>query len=961
VKSTTPSLVVDQSKIVYVRSPLGNALLESLGDFTIPAGPYFALAPANPLSGVPRLDAGTFAIDGVSPSLVRVFAAGTPLAVGSMWPDADGTWPRFQLPSIDAAAILVIGVDDAGNKSPPVKVRNVEWIATPNQATLQTTSHRLTATSHVEPSVAQYPGSIIIPTGDFASSPDGNGILARAAAAWKEIPVAESRPLGRSQHAVAFDSKRGRLVLFGGWTGTGRTNGTWEWDGAAWRNVTPKGPSPSARSGHGMAYDVAQGVTLLFGGFDGEVRNDLWEWDGTSWTKRVTGTVPPARKEHALSYDSARRRTVLFGGYSESLRADTWEWDGTAWIDRTPNSTGPAARASASMAYDSARGRVVLFGGSTNTWTPVDVLQDVWEWDGSAWHNKTPATPGPSARHGATMAYDAHRSRVVLFAGRGSSSASTFDDLWEWDGAGWFKPATGTTTPAARAQHAMAYNAVEKKVVVFGGRGKEFTKLTDDTWEWDGTSWKDRTPAQTKPDARHGHAMTFDSARQRVVLFGGLSFLLPSQETFEWDGTRWQDVTPSGSKPPARQGHAMAFDSARSRVVLFGGTALTSGNLDETTGGGLQDTWEWDGTNWVDRTPSGAKPEVRHSHAMAFDSRRGRTVLFGGYQFVSGLPAPVYQRSTVYEDLWEWDGFAWLKKTPGGAKPPSRGQHAMAFDAVNGKVMLFGGYSSASGLLRDLWEWNGASWAEKAPVSAPPSGRQGHSMVFDTVQQRIQVFAGREQSRTYFQDLWEWDGSAWVDKTSVHTKPSPRANLAATYDSSRARMVAFGGRSESTIQGPGAPPGGGTQVYSDTWEYDSPPSRQPAVQFDVFTSGAAITSQSITGLRVRAHCGGVFSPFAATPVGATLLGWDATATASDAWTSLVVNATGLNTQNPFLPAPNKALLDWSAKDPADARRFLGSGGALGFQCRPSGSSGAGIEEAKVALDYIEVRVRHAAP
>ncbi|MHB8878486.1 MAG: hypothetical protein ACYC8T_32720, partial [Myxococcaceae bacterium] len=44
---------------------------------------------------------------------------------------------------------------------------------------------------------------------------------------------------------------------------------------------------------------------------------------------------------------------------------------------------------------------------------------------------------------------------------------------------------------------------------------------------------------------------------------------------------------------PARYGHALAYDAARQRVVLFGG-------LDSAY---LTDTWEWDGTTWVRRTP----------------------------------------------------------------------------------------------------------------------------------------------------------------------------------------------------------------------------------------------------------------------------------------------------------------------------------------------------------------------
>ena len=46
--------------------------------------------------------------------------------------------------------------------------------------------------------------------------------------------------------------------------------------------------------------------------------------------------------------------------------------------------------------------------------------------------------------------------------------------------------------------------------------------------------------------------------------------------------------------------HAMAFDSARGRVVLFGGSPRTA------------DTWEWDGSDWTRRFPQTIPPDAVH-------------------------------------------------------------------------------------------------------------------------------------------------------------------------------------------------------------------------------------------------------------------------------------------------------------------------------------------------------------
>src|SRR5262245_47773942 len=65
-----------------------------------------------------------------------------------------------------------------------------------------------------------------------------------------------------------------------------------------------------------------------------------------------------------------------------------------------------------------------------------------------------------------------------------------------------------------------------------------------------------------------------------------------------------------------RHGHAMAYDSARKVTVLFGGWDGTSDN----------GTWEWDGSAWTPRITSA--PLSRYDHAMVYDSVRGVTVLF---------------------------------------------------------------------------------------------------------------------------------------------------------------------------------------------------------------------------------------------------------------------------------------------------------------------------------------------
>src|SRR5262249_52840324 len=151
--------------------------------------------------------------------------------------------------------------------------------------------------------------------------------------------------------------------------------------------------------------------------------------------------------------------------------------------------------------------------------------------------------------------------------------------------------------------------------------------------------------------------------------------------------------------PPARYGHALASDDIRNRTVLFGGSVGRNGVM-------LADTWEWDGVNWLQRAPA-SSPPARLQHALAFDIRRGRTVLFGGIS-----------SSAMLADTWEWDGTNWLCLTP-AQSPTARADHTLAFDFLRGQTVLFGG-TVGSALLGDTWEWDGTNWAQRLPAASPP-------------------------------------------------------------------------------------------------------------------------------------------------------------------------------------------------------------------------------------------------
>ncbi|MGE3174590.1 MAG: kelch repeat-containing protein [Planctomycetota bacterium] len=460
---------------------------------------------------------------------------------------------------------------------------------------------------------------------------------------WTRVNTA-TRPPSLRGAAFAFDLVRGRAVLFGGRNTSTlqELDETWEYDGVDWTLRRPA-TSPSPRSGAAMAFDLRRGQMLMFGGRSGvSILGDTWSYDGSSWRPEAPTTRPPDREFAALGCDQSRGRMVLFGGLGQpQTLADTWEWNGADWTAiATPHT--PPARYEASMDLDWSRGvcvlhagrdrtvflsdswefdgvdwtlrtqallptrfdfdlaldcwsgRVIVFGGSDMSTTLRD---DTWATDGPTWQRVGTAT-APSARRGHRMVTDLHRERVVLFGG--TTANGIVGDTWQFDGTTWTQVATAGPQP--RSHHAMAYDSIRRRAVLFGGSG---SSLWNDTWEFDGATWA-AIPASTAPIARRSAAMAFDPTRARCVLVGGSDAQFATlADTWEFDGSDWRLSAPPLAPPPLQMD--LAFDPLQPAIVMVG-------NI-----GGVLETWHYDGA-WT----SVSQPARGYVPRAVFDSPRNR-------------------------------------------------------------------------------------------------------------------------------------------------------------------------------------------------------------------------------------------------------------------------------------------------------------------------------------------------
>jgi len=539
-----------------------------------------------------------------------------------------------------------------------------------------------------------------------------------------------------------------------------------QWDGAAWTTITTAN-APASRDYYGMVYDTVRNRLVLHGGYskksDGTDLYDgkTYEWDGTTWALRASNG--PVRNSAALAFDAGRQRTVLYGGTDPAYvnQTDTWEWDGTSWERRA--TTGYVTDSPGRGVYDARRARIVVFG----RWVSgVGSVPETWEWDGNSWQLLNPGVQKDAKSSG--LIWDPAVQRVVRWGADAADQAYT--RRWEWTGTTWVQsPFDGP--PAFDYWNSVFDPLLEE--FVLQGSGNSLIGLPY-TWTGVEGNWHSRTVEGGPSAALH----VYDPIRHEAVSIWNYdtAYYQNNRTILTADGA-WNDV---GKAPNwKRAGARMVFDESRGQVVSFGGWNIEPSHQ---TISYLADTILWDGQSW---TTGGTGPTARASNGLAYDSMRGRTVLFGGvrtYQF----SAPVY-----YADTWEWDGTLW---TPVNASGPSaRAGSAFGYDPLRGRVVLFGGSFSSTGststYFGDTWEYDGVAWTQIATNG--PSARSSGPMTFDASLGKLIMFGGTTGSATTANDTWTWDGTSWVQLNQLPSSPaySQDGYTRVMFDADRQRTI----------------------------------------------------------------------------------------------------------------------------------------------------------------------------
>jgi hypothetical protein len=282
----------------------------------------------------------------------------------------------------------------------------------------------------------------------------------------------------------------------------------------------------------------------------------------------------------------------------------------------------------------------------TSTGGPPALDASTWAFTGSEWTTVSGAQAVPSFNAlNSALVYDSRRHREVLAAGAiMAGNALMHQGTWEFDGQAWNAVSTPHSLPFLSQNVSAAYSPELQATVLIDPCLGSIDKAPNDTLLFDGVDWRLVNSAHSPGCSS---VLAYSPNRHSIIALS-----LTDYRTWRFDGIDWTPITSGGGPSPAvttgmgRQAPAVALDPKRDSWVVFGGS---------DGGTGFGDTWTGNAVGWV-KQPSMLSPLGRLGGRgrtwMAWDSKLGQLVLFGGQATVSGPDLG---------DTWSWNGRSWTQ------------------------------------------------------------------------------------------------------------------------------------------------------------------------------------------------------------------------------------------------------------------------------------------------------------
>jgi Galactose oxidase, central domain len=264
------------------------------------------------------------------------------------------------------------------------------------------------------------------------------------------------------------------------------------------------------------------------------------------------------------------------------------------------------------------------------------------------------------------------------------------------------------------------------------------------------------------PAPRSAHSAVLDTTTDWMLVFGGgtsAENANPStnhNDVWRLNGNlTWTALKPLGTPPAPRIFHSAVYDSANNRMIVFGGG-------EGSTSPCVNDVWVLTNANgkgvvpeWIALTPTGTAPSPRAQHGAAYDPNTNSMIIYGGQDCFA----------TLYGDVWVLSNAnglggtpGWTQLVPAGGGPGAREvTGCVTYDSAHNTLIVFGGSPGNN----DVWVLSNANghggtptWTELFPSGSLPPPRGTTSTIYDPKSNRLTIFSGEDSSGNVLQDAW---------------------------------------------------------------------------------------------------------------------------------------------------------------------------------------------------------------
>lgn len=298
----------------------------------------------------------------------------------------------------------------------------------------------------------------------------------------------------------------------------------------------------------------------------------------------------------------------------------------------------------------------------------------------------------PSKRVYHSILYDSKTDRILLFGGQAYYHwGMDLQDLWSFDLNSLQWEYVGELV--AGEVYSMAYDEENQRAIMLNLKGE--------TWVYHvgSRSWEKRCPLEA-PSARYGQRMIYEAHTGRVLLFGGFTDRnvdapqLNQTWAYDYTADSWS-LMDLKSSPPARSYHSMVYHPIAEKTLVWGGRPfsmradVTAWTLDSRTA-----SWQ--------PLPPATGPNNRYTYAsMIYCPKSSQVVMFGGLDLTGQFEGRLVDETWLFElETNKW------KRAETLEGPTGRSQHAMAYAATEGKVIIMGGETGgayAGQFTNELW------------------------------------------------------------------------------------------------------------------------------------------------------------------------------------------------------------------------------------------------------------------